>query len=142
MPKLQDFCRELKVEKMRKIVVAIVQNEGKILMLRSKEKERDLRWRFPGGEVEQGETEGNAVCREVAEETGIVCLPTRKLGERVHPSTKRIVSYYVCDFIDGNTALREPYKFDQIAWLTPPEVFNHVTSSIFRPVKDYLRSIS
>jgi 8-oxo-dGTP diphosphatase len=130
------------VEKMRKIVVAIVQHEGKILMLRSKEKEGNLRWRFPGGEVEQDETEGKAACREVAEETGIVCRPTRKLGERAHPSTKRIVSYYVCDFIDGNTALKEPYKFDKIAWLTPLEVFNNVTSSIFRPVKDYLRSLS
>jgi 8-oxo-dGTP diphosphatase len=142
MLKLEDSCRKLKVEKMRKVVVAIVQNEGKILMLRSKEREGDLRWRFPGGRVEEGESEGGAACREVAEETGIICRPVRKLGERIHPSTKRIISYHVCDFIDGDTALKEPYKFDQIAWMTPLEVFRNVTSSIFRPVKDYLRSIS
>lgn len=123
---------------MNKIAVAVVTNDGRVLMLRGSVKEGDLQWRFPGGTVEKGESEEEAAVREVAEETGIKCVSVKKLGERIHPTTKELVSYHLCEFVSGEALLREPEKFDKVAWLTSDEIFECVTSDIYAPVKDYI----
>jgi 8-oxo-dGTP diphosphatase len=43
--------------KMNKIVIAIIEKDKKILLVRRKIKEGNLLWQFPGGRVEEGENE-------------------------------------------------------------------------------------
>ena len=55
-----------------KVVAAIIKKNEKILIARRKKgKHLELKWEFPGGKVEDGESEENTLKRELFEEFGI-----------------------------------------------------------------------
>jgi 8-oxo-dGTP diphosphatase len=57
---------------MVQVVAAIIERSGRILICRrTAEQSHPLRWEFPGGKVEPGETPAQALERELAEELGI-----------------------------------------------------------------------
>jgi len=57
---------------MVQVVAAIIEREGKILICRRQpEQSHPLKWEFPGGKVEPGETPEQALARELEEELGI-----------------------------------------------------------------------
>jgi len=59
-------------------VAALVRDEkGHVLFIRRSD---DGRWGLPAGGIEPGESPAIAVRREVAEETGLIVLPTRIAG--------------------------------------------------------------
>lgn len=69
-------------------VTGVVIEDGQILVLN--QDSRDGRaWSLPGGKVEEGEPLGEALVREMREETGIDVDVGRLL--------------YVCDYLPGNT---------------------------------------
>ena len=58
---------------MLEVVAAILEREGRILICqRRPEQSHALKWEFPGGKVEAGETPEQALGRELEEELGIV----------------------------------------------------------------------
>ncbi|WP_229075655.1 (deoxy)nucleoside triphosphate pyrophosphohydrolase [Actinoplanes sp. DH11] len=66
----------------RVIVAAVIITDGRVLACqRSAPPEAAGKWEFPGGKVEAGETEEDALVRECAEELGVRV----KVGERVGP---------------------------------------------------------
>jgi 8-oxo-dGTP diphosphatase len=57
---------------MVQVVAAILEREGRILIgQRTPEQSHPLKWEFPGGKVEPGETPSQALARELEEELGI-----------------------------------------------------------------------
>jgi 8-oxo-dGTP diphosphatase len=57
---------------MVQVVAAIIERDGKILIgQRTPEQSHPLKWEFPGGKVEPGETPQQALTRELEEELGI-----------------------------------------------------------------------
>jgi 8-oxo-dGTP diphosphatase len=57
---------------MVQVVAAIIENDGRILICRRKpEQSHPLKWEFPGGKVEPGETPPQALERELEEELAI-----------------------------------------------------------------------
>jgi 8-oxo-dGTP diphosphatase len=57
---------------MLQVVAAIIEREGRILICRrTSHQSHPLKWEFPGGKVEAGETPGEALARELEEELGI-----------------------------------------------------------------------
>jgi 8-oxo-dGTP diphosphatase len=57
---------------MVEVVAAIIEREGKILIgQRKAEQSHPLKWEFPGGKVEAGETPEQALARELEEELGV-----------------------------------------------------------------------
>jgi 8-oxo-dGTP diphosphatase len=62
-------------------VGAVVFNDaGRLLLVRRANEPGRGRWSVPGGRVEAGETDHQAVIREVAEETGLAVEVTRRVG--------------------------------------------------------------
>ncbi len=58
---------------MIQVVAAILEREGRILIgQRQPGQSHPLKWEFPGGKVEPGETPAQALTRELEEELGIV----------------------------------------------------------------------
>jgi 8-oxo-dGTP diphosphatase len=57
---------------MVQVVAAVIEREGKILIGRRKaEQSHPLKWEFPGGKIETGESPEQALVRELDEELGI-----------------------------------------------------------------------
>jgi 8-oxo-dGTP diphosphatase len=57
---------------MLQVVAAIIERDARILICRRKpEQSHPLKWEFPGGKVEPGETPEQALTRELEEELGI-----------------------------------------------------------------------
>jgi len=57
---------------MVRVVAALIQLEGKLLVCQRKRGDRfELLWEFPGGKVEAGETLERALVREIYEELGV-----------------------------------------------------------------------
>jgi ADP-ribose pyrophosphatase YjhB (NUDIX family) len=54
--------------------------QGRLLLIRRGHAPSEGMWSVPGGRMEPGETEREAVVRELAEETGLVVRPVRPLG--------------------------------------------------------------
>lgn len=123
---------------MSKIVIGIIEKDSKFLMARRKFSEGNLSWTFPGGAIEDNETEEQAIVREIFEEIDIKVNANRKLGERVHPTTKKEISYMLCDYVSGVIKVKDTEELDKVEWMTTTELFNAVTSDIFQPVKEYL----
>ncbi|KGH44766.1 MULTISPECIES: NUDIX domain-containing protein [Modestobacter] len=62
-------------------VGAVVHDErGRLLLIRRSHAPSAGLWSVPGGRVEPGESEADAVVRETAEETGLAVRPVRVLG--------------------------------------------------------------
>jgi 8-oxo-dGTP diphosphatase len=58
----------------------VFDDTGRLLLVRRAHEPGRGRWSVPGGRVEAGETDAQAVIREVAEETGLVIETVRLLG--------------------------------------------------------------
>ena len=81
------------------VVVALVEDGGEILIGRKVPAEGhffDGAWHIPSGHVEPGETDEQAVVREVREEAGIAVRVQRRLACKDLPDLGYRVRWYVC----------------------------------------------
>lgn len=53
------------------VVAGILQKEGRVLIAQRAEAKHESRWEFPGGKVELGESEEDALVRELKEELSV-----------------------------------------------------------------------
>jgi 8-oxo-dGTP diphosphatase len=118
--------------------MAVVVHEGKLLMIRRREREGDLLWALPGGAIEPGEAPEDAAVRETVEETGLVVTALKVLGERVHPKTHRTMSYTACEVVQGEAKVADEDELDAVAWVTLDEIPQYVPYGLYGPVQEYL----
>ena len=68
-----------------RVVAAVVEHEGRYLITQRRETAvLPLLWEFPGGKVEQGERDEDALKRELRERLDAEAKIGKKLGEKVH----------------------------------------------------------
>jgi 8-oxo-dGTP diphosphatase len=98
-------------------VAAVVERGGSILIAQRKRAGKHaLKWEFPGGKVELGETPREALARELSEELGIAAVIGIELGQYDvrygdGPLT-RLLFYRVTEF----TGEPQNLDFEQIVW--------------------------
>jgi ADP-ribose pyrophosphatase YjhB (NUDIX family) len=68
-------------QRIRCVGAVLLDDAGRLLLIRRAHEPGRGRWSVPGGRVEVGETDQQAVIREVAEETGLAVEVTRWLGD-------------------------------------------------------------
>jgi 8-oxo-dGTP diphosphatase len=91
-----------------RVVAAVVRRGGRILITRRHdEAERGGLWEFPGGKVEPGEGEADALRREIREELGCALLVGRLLLRHSHtyPDLAVELAFYECEFPVGEEPL-------------------------------------
>jgi 8-oxo-dGTP diphosphatase len=79
---------------MTTVVAGVLIREGRILVCRRRaDQAHALKWEFPGGKLEDGETPEAALIRELREELGIEAEPSRELMryEFAYPEKKPIL---------------------------------------------------
>lgn len=84
----------------------IVIHEDAILLIQ-RIKKGDCYWVFPGGGVEEGETQEEAVVREVFEETSVVVSSPEFFAACINDGEYGDSYFYTCVFVSGIPALSE-----------------------------------
>jgi len=76
---------ETKTQKAITVVAGLIFKADRVLVCQRHEKSAfALKWEFPGGKVESGESDDAALRRELAEELGIVVHGTRQIFQDRH----------------------------------------------------------
>jgi (d)CTP diphosphatase len=102
-------------------VVAVVLRDDKFLVIRRSQHVRAPgMYCFPGGSIEEGESEEQAVVREFAEELGAVISPVRLLWTSLTVTNVQLAWWFVS--LDEREELRpNPLEVESIHWLTREE---------------------
>lgn len=126
-----------------KVVLAMIVQDGKFLLIRRKVRLLKLEWAFPGGVIEDAETDEAAVIREAREEVGLKVEVKRKVLERKHPDTLVTVAYFHC-VLKGKQIpkIGEPYEISEIAWVPATEVLIKFTSDVAPEIRNFVLSFS
>lgn len=123
------------------VAVGLVTKGDLVLMVRRKRREGRLRWNFPGGSIERHENDAEAVVREVKEETGVDCIPERRLVVRRHPDSDAALTYWLCSWKSGEPRVKESSKADRAQWIRARDVLGLVTSDVAREILEELTRI-
>lgn len=111
---------------MIKVTCAIIEEENTARVLcaqRSEQMKLPLKWEFPGGKVEQGESLEACLIREIQEELGVKVEVVEKLPSNRHAyqGNKQIELFpFRCRIIGGQIQLKE---HKQILWLKKEALF-------------------
>jgi 8-oxo-dGTP diphosphatase len=106
------------------VVAAIIVNDGKVLICqRSRTDSFPLKWEFPGGKVEAGETPAQALEREVLEELGapaIIGAEFHRVQHKYPEKKDPIQLIFLWATIDAGR--EQNLQFEQIVWAAPAEL--------------------
>ena len=110
---------------MRKVVAAIITREPdkKILICqRRKDQPLGLKWEFPGGKIEPGESAAQALVRELDEELGIQATAgpeVARVEHRYRSGTAVDLRFFVVNQYSGEI---DNSIFRDIRWVSPQEL--------------------
>lgn len=118
------------------VVAAIIVNNGKLLLAqRPPQGDQAGLWEFPGGKIEPGETQQQALQRELHEELGINAQPESYVTSNSHPVNGRLIQlhgWYVPCFT-GTPVNRH---HTALVWVTPQEVCQYSLAPADIPILD------
>jgi 8-oxo-dGTP diphosphatase len=115
---------------MTTVVAAIIARNSRLLICqRRRDRAFPLKWEFPGGKVEAGESLAEALTREIVEELGVQI----EVGREVYRTQYRyaelsapieIVFYFAriagtVEMFDASGA------FEKVVWVTPAELLDY-----------------
>lgn len=110
---------------MKTVVAAVIERSDRRLLIgqRRRNDTSALKWEFPGGKVERGETPEDALARELKEELGATLQKYIPIGRVVHkyaetPEQLEIL-FFAAVISDSDLT---PRTFEQIAWVLPKEL--------------------
>jgi 8-oxo-dGTP diphosphatase len=106
-----------------KVAAAVIERDAKILIgQRKRGDSHGLKWEFPGGKVERGESPALGLLRELREELGIEATIGQELVRYEHRYPRRtsilLIFYSVTQFSGEPKSL----AFEKILWESPEKL--------------------
>jgi 8-oxo-dGTP diphosphatase len=104
------------------VTCAIIERDGLVLAARrSRSMRMPLKWEFPGGKIEPGESPEACLHRELMEEMELCVSVKREMPPSMHeyPAFTVTLHPFVCEILSGEVTLNEHHA---IAWLKPEEL--------------------
>lgn len=91
---------------------------------RRREDTSPLKWEFPGGKVEEGETAEAALERELREELGVTLRKSAEIGRVTHKYGEMAegleIRFFATQIGEGEVLM--PRAFEEVRWVLPKEL--------------------
>lgn len=113
---------EIAAKPLVKVPCAIIERGGRILAAqRSAVGSLPMKWEFPGGKLEFGETEEEALAREIREELNVEIRIGVRLSVTNRDDVARIIQLipFVCQLVTDEIILTE---HEEVRWLLPDQL--------------------
>lgn len=124
-----------------RVILGLVEKDGQVLLIKRRVPEANLTWALPGGVAEPGETESEALSREIKTEVGVDTEIKEKIAGRVHPDTFVHLIYYRCEPKSTTINIGEPEEIEEARWVSGPEALKLFTSGVAPEIKEILLSL-
>jgi 8-oxo-dGTP diphosphatase len=99
----------------------VVRDDRMLVIRRARSVVAPLVYCFPGGGIEAGESEEEALVREFREEVSVEFRPLRRLWRCVTP-WKVELAWWLGELPPGEAPQANPREVESIHWLTPAEM--------------------
>ena len=117
------------------VVAAVIRRGGKVLLASRPADKPPAGWEFPGGKIEPGETAGEALVRELAEELDVRVVPGALLA--VVPAGKVVLNFVAAELPDGEVP--RPREHQQCFWI---EVTPEPPAELLPADRDFWRRLT
>ena len=124
--------------KSKKVIAAVIMDQDKVMIAqRAKKDSLYGKWEFPGGKMEEGETEHECLKRELHEEFGI----NAHVGEYImssffeHNATAYEMRVYQVPSFTGSISL---FDHQAVKWVTPNELIDYDMPAPDKPIVEEL----
>jgi 8-oxo-dGTP diphosphatase len=107
------------------VTCALIEQYGRVLITqRSETMPQAMLWEFPGGKVEDGETEEACLIREIKEELNLSITPLQHLTPVVQTYGDKTIELipYLCQYNNGTIKLIEHRSYH---WVVPQDLANY-----------------
>jgi len=125
------------------VACAIIEIKGKVLCTqRSEVMSLPLKWEFPGGKIDEGESPEECLKRELIEELGIETFVGHACPTTTHhyPSVSVTLYPFICEIVSGEITLHE---HNAMIWLPIKELHTLDWAKADWPViEEYQRQIA
>jgi 8-oxo-dGTP diphosphatase len=108
-----------------RIVAAVIERADRRLLIcqRCREDSSSLKWEFPGGKVEPGETLEQALARELKEELAVTLVRSVAISEVEHDyqggAGSLSITFFAVTILESEL---KPAPFEQVAWVLPRDL--------------------
>ena len=100
------------------VVAALIEKNGKYLIARRATGGPETlgKWEFPGGKLEVGETEEQAIEREIKEEFDMEVKAVRFISNNIceYPTRTIDLRLYECKYVSGEFHLHDHYEYKYV----------------------------
>ncbi len=127
---------------MIKVVAALIEKDGKYLIARRSTGDENVlgKWEFPGGKVQEEETEEHAIEREIKEEFEMDIKAIRFITNNIFEYPKKIIDLrlYECKYISGDFHLHDHSEYRFVA---KKEIVNYDLCPADIPLANYVKEM-
>lgn len=124
------------------VVAALIKKDNKILIARRSTGDESLlgKWEFPGGKVESGENEYQAIEREIKEEFELNIHAKSFLTNNVfqYPTKTVDLRLYSCDYVSGNFKLHDHSEYK---YIDRNELLNYDLAPVDIPLAQFVKEM-
>lgn len=107
---------------LREAIVAVLRRADRVLVIRrGPESARSGYWAPLSGKLEPGETQEEALVREVQEEVGLAVSPLAKVWESATDDGRFRLHWWTAAETGNGAIVPDPGEVSEVRWVTPAE---------------------
>ena len=127
---------------MLKVVAALIEKDNKVLIARRSTGDPNIigKWEFPGGKVELGENEFQAIEREIKEEFELTIKAKKFLINNIYEYSNKIVDLrlYRCCYISGDFKLHDHFEYK---WVAKEKILSYDFAPADIPLAEFVEKV-
>jgi excisionase family DNA binding protein len=119
------------------VIIVLVVKDDEMLIVKRKHPEKLLIWQNPSGLLRKYRSVEEQVVEVCKSEADINVKFVKKIGTRISPDTKANLSYFLCNYIDGEIKNLDIFKNSEVKWIKRTDALKYFTSDVYERLLEY-----